>query len=132
MVVTWRPFSSPNFLMLALSDDPAFAGLLAALDLDGNEKPSAADIVDDFEAEQEALAAHGDDQDCDATESKEDDGLTQLQNIVRDASKGVTEGTDSEYKRYGIFFLDFCLVSYLVVLESNGQVHGISGQTKAC
>jgi hypothetical protein len=96
----------------ALSSDPTFAGLFSVLNQeDESEQPSATQIVDDYEPEQETLDLHGDtdssahlegddDEDSDACNDEYMDeasgGFSQLQETVKNASKGVTEGTDGE------------------------------------
>jgi hypothetical protein len=93
--------------MQVLSDNPDFTGLFATLNpFNEDEQPSATAIVDDYEAEQEALLSYGT-----GTEGTDDagngeggtgvaDDISQLQNTVKNASKGVTEGTDDGYRRY--------------------------------
>jgi hypothetical protein len=71
------------------------------------EQPSAAEVVDDYEAEQETLLSNS--TNTDDNEDNEDEHLAdcpgddtefpQLEDTIRNASKGVTEGTDSEYWR---------------------------------
>lgn len=107
----------------ALSSDPTFAGLFSALNPeDESEQTSATQIVDDYEAEQETLDLHDDtdssahlegdddeDSDDDACNDEDMDeasgGFSQLQETVKNASKGVTEGTDGEYRRFTYFFM---------------------------
>jgi hypothetical protein len=108
--------------MHILSDNPDFAGLFATLNPD--EQPSATAIVDDYEAEQEALLSYGT-----ATEGTDDgegqtvseegvaDDISQLQNTVKNASKGVTDGTDGGYRRYFSVCFSGSLVRFL---QSNG------------
>jgi hypothetical protein len=97
--------------------DPQFAGLFQRLNVDASDVPSAAEVVDDYEGEQETLdlqSSTGENNEDDAdndSEDEEDDsseedagdeasvGFTRLKNVVKNASKGVTEGTDSEYRR---------------------------------
>jgi hypothetical protein len=93
-------------------DDPAFTGLFATLDPDNEEeRPSATQIIDDYEGEQETLLSCcadielGDEEEDPAMDVEDDNdvggitGFSQLNDTVRNASKGVTEGTDAEYKR---------------------------------
>jgi hypothetical protein len=96
--------------------NPQFAGLFQTLSLDKDEDvPSAAEIVDDYEGEQETLDlqngtgdSHGeddaDDSDNEDSDSEEDTTgdeasvrFSGLEDVVKNASKGVTEGTDGEY-----------------------------------
>jgi hypothetical protein len=91
--------------------DPAFAGLFATLHPDNEaERPSTTEVIDDYEGEQETLLSccadvePGDEEedlgmDIDDDGDMENNGFLQLNNTVRNASKGVTEGTDAEYKR---------------------------------
>jgi hypothetical protein len=90
-------------------DDPAFAGLFATLHpANEEEQPSATQIIDDYEGEQETLLSHcadiepsDEEEDCsmNVDDKGEITGFSQLNDTVRNASKGVTEGTDAEYKR---------------------------------
>ena len=97
-----------------LSLNPQFAGLFRRLNLDKDDVPSATEVVDDFEGEQEALdlqngaadssEENGDDDDSE--DEEEDDasdevgvGFSGLEDVVKNASKGITEGTEGEYKR---------------------------------
>ena len=100
----------------ALRDNPALAGLFAMLHPENeNEHPSTTEILDDFEGEQETLLpgtadvetgdddpeADDDDDDEKADTNKEENiRLLQIGDTIRNASKGVTEGTDAEYKKY--------------------------------
>jgi hypothetical protein len=104
-----------------LSSNPQFAGLFQqlSLDKDSDDAPSATEVVDDYEGEQEALDLHNsagnnsgeddaDDNNCEDGEDagEEDAGdeasaaFSGLKDVVKNASKGITEGTDSEYRRY--------------------------------
>ena len=97
-----------------LLSNPQLAGLFQTLSLDKDGVPSAADVVDDYEGEQEALDLQnsaGDDtgeDDADDNDSEDADedagdevsaGFSRLKDVVKNASKGITEGTDGEYKR---------------------------------
>jgi hypothetical protein len=97
-----------------LSDlNPQFAGLFQRLSPDKEEDvPSAAEVVDDYEGEQETLDLQngtgdncGEDDDQNNDDSEEDPGeeesvgFSGLEDVVKKASKGVTEGTDGEYRR---------------------------------
>ena len=109
-----------------LSSDPTFAGLFLVLNLeDESEQPSATEIVDDYKAEQETLDLHGDtdssahlegdgDEDDDARNDEDMDkasgGFSQLQETVKNASKGVTEGADGEYWRFAYFLMYLCSI----------------------
>jgi hypothetical protein len=103
--------SPPSDGGLSLSD-PQFAGLFQTLsvDKDSGDVPSAAEIVDDYEGEQEALDLQSgslNDEDAeDDNDSSDGDagdeesvGFSGLKEVLKNASKGVTEGTDSEYRR---------------------------------
>ena len=117
-----------------LSDDdilsesnPQFAGLFQtlSLDLDKDDVPSAADVVDDYEGEQETLdlqnsagdnSGEDDVEDNDSENGEEDAdeeasvGFSGLKDVVKNASKGITEGTDGEYRRSEHNSLSFLLV----------------------
>jgi hypothetical protein len=104
--------TSPSDDDLLLSD-PQFAGLFQSLsmDKDAGDIPSAAEIVDDYEGEQETIdlqsgtCENGEDDADDDSEDEDDEddeesvGFLALKDVVKNASKGVTEGTDSEYRR---------------------------------
>lgn len=121
----WHTVSDILSLLLTLmasppSDDdllsnPQFAGLFQRLSMnkDAGDVPSAAEVVDDYEGEQEAIdlqSSTGDNADDDADDDSEDEddgdsgeedaGFSALKDVVKNASKGVTEGTDGEYRRY--------------------------------
>jgi hypothetical protein len=108
--------ASPPFDDDLLSNlNPQFAGLFQRVSLDKEDVPSAAEVVDDYEGEQETLdlqnstsdnhgeaddAADDDDSEEDSdTEDEASVGFSGLEDVVKNASKGVTEGTDSEYRR---------------------------------
>ena len=78
--------------------------------------PSAAEVVDDYKGEQETLDLQSgtgeideDNADINNEEGEDDDsgdedagdeasvGFSGLKDVVKNASKGVTEGTDGEY-----------------------------------
>ena len=106
-----------------LSSNPQLAGLFQTLsmDKDAGDVPSAAEVVDDYEGEQETLdlqISTGDNDEDDADNDSEDGkddvynnngdedagdqanaGFLGLKDVVKNASKGVTEGTDGEYRR---------------------------------
>jgi hypothetical protein len=100
-----------------LLSNPRFSGLFQrlSLDKDASDVPSAAEVVDDYEGEQESLDLQcstgdngEDDADDDNSEDGEEDGgddseasmgFSGLKNVVKNASKGVTEGTDGGYRR---------------------------------
>ena len=99
-----------------LLSNPQLAGLFRRLnvDEDASDVPSAAEVVDDYEGEQETLDLQFNTGNDDAVADSEDDeddgsgedagdvaslGLLGLKDVVKNASKGVTEGTDSEYRR---------------------------------
>jgi len=109
------PLSDNDFL-----SNKQFAGLFQRLstDEDARDVPSAAEVVDDYEGEQEtfnlqsAFGGCSEDDADDDSESEDDAGdngeeegdeasaeFLRLQDVLKNASKGVTEGTDSEYLR---------------------------------
>jgi hypothetical protein len=97
--------------------NPQFAGLFQRLSpgMDSEDLPSAAEVVDDYEGEQETLdlqngtgdnCSEDDDDDQDNEEDsgeEESAGFSGLQDVVKNASKGVTEGTDGEYRRSELY-----------------------------
>jgi hypothetical protein len=96
--------------------NPQFAGLFQRLSPEEEDVPSAAEVVDDYEGEQETLdLQNGTGDNCrdseDDDDSEEDPGeeesvgFSGLENVVKNASKGVTEGTDGEYRRSELSFL---------------------------
>jgi hypothetical protein len=94
-----------------LLSSPQFAGLFQRLSPDKEgDVPSATEVVDDYEGEQETLdlqnSGEDDANDKDAEDAGGEDardevsvGFSGLEDVVKNASKGVTEGTDSEYKK---------------------------------
>lgn len=98
-----------------LLSNPQFAGLFQRLSPDKEDDvPSATEVVDDYEGEQETLdlqssagdnSGEHDPDDSDSEDGEEDAGdeanvgFSGLEDVVKNASKGVTEGTDGEYKR---------------------------------
>jgi hypothetical protein len=94
-----------------LLSNPAFAGLFQRLSPDKEDDvPSATEVVDDYEGEQETLdlqsntqaGDNGGEGDEDGDEDIGDEvsgGFSGLEDVVKNASKGVTEGTDGEYRR---------------------------------
>jgi hypothetical protein len=101
-----------------LSSNPQFAGLFRRLNLDqdSDDAPSAAEIVDDYEGEQEIIDLYNigeenaddnnsedsDDEDADDENVGDDEAGVRssgLENVVKNASKGITEGTEGEYRR---------------------------------
>ena len=116
-----------------LSDDdlllnPEFAGLFRTLSFDKDDVPSAAEVVDDYEGEQETLDLQNnagdnggeDDADDNSSEDANEDagdeasvGFSGLKDVVKNASKGITEGTDAEYRRSENncpYFLSVCFL----------------------
>jgi hypothetical protein len=77
---------------------PQFAGVFRAISPENDwEKPENAEIEDDVEGEQETFVGP------DATRDDDESGeakFTQLKAFLLNASKGVTDGTDEEYRRY--------------------------------
>jgi hypothetical protein len=80
--------------------------------------------VDDYEGEQETLDLQnstGDDSGEDVDEDADDEasvGFSGLKDVVKNASKGITEGTDAEYKRSEHNCLSFLLVCLLLLRTS--------------
>lgn len=84
------------------------------MDKDASDIPSAAEVMDDYEGEQESLDLQINTGDDDTDSEDDDDGgggdedadneanlaFLGLEDVIKKASKGVTEGTDSEYRRY--------------------------------
>jgi hypothetical protein len=85
-----------------LLTNPQFAGLFQRLSPDKEDDvPSATEVVDDYEGEQETLdlqTSACDDNDLENGEEVSA-GVSELEDVVKNASKGVTEGTDGEYRR---------------------------------
>lgn len=84
---------------------PELASCLKGLNLALNptnewEKPPEEEVHDDCEGETEALLLQDGD-----TEPKSAAQLKQLQNTLMNASKGVTEGTDGEYRGFVFYML---------------------------
>ena len=101
--------------------NPQFSGLFQRLSLDKDldDVPSSTEVVDYYEGEQETLdlqngtGDNGEDhadnnsedgeEDVDNDSGEEDagdeasEGFSQLKDVVKNASKGVTEGTDGKY-----------------------------------
>jgi hypothetical protein len=77
---------------------PVLSGLRNVLEpLDKSDKPSEIDVGDDVEAEQETFSAPA----LNAPEPLDSiPNLDAMKAALKDVSKGVTEGTDLEYKRY--------------------------------
>ena len=102
-----------------LLSDPQFAGLFQTLsvDKDASDVPSAAEIVDDYEGEQETFdlqSGTGEDDNNSSDEDADDEeslGFSGLKDVVKNASKGVTERTDGEYRRSEHTCPPFLLVS---------------------
>ena len=96
--------------MASLSSDdeilsnPQFAGLFRRLNLDQDDVPSAAEVVDDVEGEQETIDLQNTGEE-NADEDEEDAGdeasmrYLVLEDVVKSASKGITEGMEGEYRR---------------------------------
>jgi hypothetical protein len=112
-VFTLLPSLQP-LMSSAPSDDellsnPQFAGLFQrlSLDKDSDDVPSAAEVVDDYEGEQESIDLQniGEENDEDEDSGDKDAGdeasvrFLGLKDVVKNASKGITEGTEGEYRR---------------------------------
>jgi hypothetical protein len=115
-----------------LLSNPQFAGLFQTLSLDKDDVPSATEVVDDYEGEQEMLdlqnsAGNSDNTGEDDTDDNDNGdheeeagdkasvGFSGLKDVVKNASKGITEGTDAEYRRYEH---DYDYLSFLLVCPS--------------
>jgi hypothetical protein len=82
---------------------PVFAALYRAIhDPDEPDRPHSGEIEEDLEAEGETLPDDSEDGDTPAAFD-----LSQLQEFLLEASKGVTNETDKEYKR-SVDFLVNC------------------------
>ncbi|KAJ6622744.1 hypothetical protein B0H10DRAFT_2214072 [Mycena sp. CBHHK59/15] len=110
---------------IAILEAPEYAGIRCAIrpssweDASAEDQPAQDEIDDDIEGEKETLdlqelpgegdvdedklSASGDDSDSDSDGEREDsDGdakMADLRTIITEASKGVTDDTDAEYKR---------------------------------
>ena len=109
-----------------------FAGLFQRLNTDKEDDiPSATEVMDDYEGKQETLDVQksASDNGCENNEGNEGDdagdevklGFSELEDVVKNASKGVTEGTDGEYRRSEDCFPSFLLVS-LWLLPTTSQM----------
>jgi hypothetical protein len=122
------PLSDDDFL-----SNPRFAGLFQRLSPDKEDDvPSATEVVDDYEGEQEMLDLQNsagdntgeDDNNSDSEDGEEDAGdeasvgFSGLKDVVKNASKGITEGTDAEYRRYEHDYLSFLLVCQTLSLTA--------------
>lgn len=110
--------------MSTVLEAPQYAGILNAIRRtvdnilddgahDGAQDDSAAqdEIDDDIDGEKETLLEKevvAEDSAEDSSDDSEGDSkmadLTRMHAVIAEASKGVTEGTDAEYKRYRLFF----------------------------
>jgi hypothetical protein len=77
---------------------PKFAGVFQAISPENDwEKPEQEEIDDDIEGEQETFVCP------DATKDEgesEEAKVKRLKAFILNASKGVSDGTDEEYRRY--------------------------------
>ena len=82
---------------------PQFSGVLGAIQpVNEWEKPQQVEIENDVEGERETLPmAPGDLSSEDIEKLPAGADVSQLQASLLDASKGVTDGTDAEYRRFG-------------------------------
>jgi hypothetical protein len=115
-----------------LLSDPTFAGLFSALNPENDtEQPSATQIVDDYEAEQDTFDLHGganvnssapSSNDKDMGKASSGPEFSELQETVKNASKGVTEGTDGEYRRFAYFTMYFFYLQHFqpITCQPNG------------
>jgi hypothetical protein len=84
-----------------LVENPNFAGVLNAVEpIEEWEKPTPREIEDDVDGEQEALGLPTDTNDDHEQDSDVVEDFQQLQSTLQEASKGVSEGTHNEYKRF--------------------------------
>ena len=100
---------------------PNFAGVYQAINPSNEwERPAEEEVEDDVEGEQEtlpdpdhepgdhdvatSLGPSNGENGLGGTSSNEEQ-MSQLQSTLLNASKGVTEGTDNEYKRFTIKFI---------------------------
>ena len=112
-----------------LLSNPQYSGLFQRLSPDKEDDvPNATEVEDDYEGEQETLDLqnsvlagdnHGED-DADDVDSEDGEGdagdeasmqFSGLEDVVKNASKGVTEGTDGEYRRSECYCPSFLQVS---------------------
>jgi hypothetical protein len=121
-----------------LPDDPAFAGLFVTLHPDNEvEQPSVTEVVNNYEGEQETLlSSHADvepgDKEEDLSMDVDDDdkdeenviGFSQLNDTIRNASKGITKGTDAEYQRSVSMTTIF--VSHFMILGDSQMAQCVS------
>jgi hypothetical protein len=83
--------------MMSPINGPKFAGVFRAISPSNDwEKPDDVEIEDDVEGEQETFA--GPDATTDEEETEEAK-VTRLKAFLLNASKGVTDRTDEEYRR---------------------------------
>lgn len=91
-----------------------FSGLHRALNpTEEWEKPDQGEIDDDRDGEAETLPAQepGDAapmiiDEVEIDDEMDQDQMAELQSSLLNVSKGVTDGTDAEYRRYRIDFID--------------------------
>jgi hypothetical protein len=119
----------------SLLSHPLLAGLRQTLNPENeDDEPSATEISDDCDGEQETIDLQTSESLCEDSDNDSDDDededdkqthaeFAKLADVVKNASKGVTEGTDSEYRR---FLLLSCL---LWVLSSD---HCSTSQMAKC
>ena len=76
------------------------------MNLDQDDVPSAAEVEDDVEGQQETIDLQNmGEENADDNEDEEDAGgeasmrYLVLEDVVKSASKGITEGTEDEYRR---------------------------------
>lgn len=82
------------------SVSPVFAALYKAIHApDEVDRPHLNEVIDDIEAEGETLPDDADSEPDEDTDTSGAFDVSQLQEFLLDASKGVTTETDKEYKR---------------------------------
>ena len=95
--------------MSTVLEAPQYAGILRAIrpTVDNTPNDAAQDEIDnDIDGEKETLLAEEVVPEDSASDSDDSEGdskiadLTRMHAVIAEASKGVTEGTDAEYKRY--------------------------------
>jgi hypothetical protein len=85
------------------------AGLLQVINpSNASEKPEELEVMDDLEGEQQTLPNNS----LSSQQGGAEAHMSQLQDTLLQASKGVTEGTDAAYQR--------CLSILLYVTEGSG------------
>jgi hypothetical protein len=83
---------------MSMRSKTQFPGVYQAINpSDKRQEPEELEVTDDLEGEQETMLE---------TTQQDDDGdtrMSDLRDTLLQASKGVTEGTDSKYQRWDVF-----------------------------